>query len=99
MNTNAETQQVVADAISIVGVTLSNTTDEFHVAKLTLLHSALTVFRFLSASANDIPGYRGLGHTEAMAISKQIIEAGTVSAHTLNIFRFNNIFTDIQLER
>lgn len=79
-----QVQDTLAAAILIIKATLEQEKDEFVETKLNVLFYFLTHMRQKSKSANGIPGQRGLGLEEAVAISESIILQQKVDGRTLS---------------
>ena len=96
--TNKEVQDLLTHAISIVETTMTEKTDEFATAKLTLIRSTLVLFKLSSASSNGIPALSGLGLRETVKLAQAIIEAGSIDLRNVN-FQFASIAGGLKLEK
>lgn len=91
---NADTQEVLTQAIEILANVESTTTDDVEAAKITFAKSTLVLFKAYSNSSNGIPALRGLGLEEAIDLATYVIVKGNVKGFqfsSLNIlkgFRF-----------
>lgn len=68
------------------------------VPKLHLALSLMTVFSEYGASGNSIPGFRGWGLNEGMALASKIIESSNISERTIVLRNIAPIATSIHVE-
>lgn len=66
--------------------------------RLQLLLAALRAIRIYSKSGNEIPGYLGLGLSEAFATAQWVLEAQPQSDREVAVFSYKGLFLQF-LER
>jgi hypothetical protein len=71
---NDDVQKTLHSAVKSLDKVIARNTDEWILAKLVAVRSALYVLRLASESSNGIPGLRGLGLKEGYALATRINE-------------------------
>jgi len=77
LTTNSDVQALFAEAINLIPDVVVDYTDPDPVdVKTQMVKNALVYLKLYSASSNSIPGLRGLGLDEGIALAHQVIALG-----------------------